>query len=30
VARYSERCGEDPREGQVLDDNEPDLSLEDP
>jgi hypothetical protein len=30
VARYSERCGEDPREGQVLEDDEPDISLDDP
>lgn len=30
VARYSERCGEDAREGQVLEDDEPDISLDDP
>jgi hypothetical protein len=30
IGRYSERCGEDAREGQTLDDDEPDISLGDP
>jgi hypothetical protein len=30
IGRYSERCGEDAREGQTLDDDEPDITLGDP
>ena len=29
IARYSERCGEDPREGDILTDDEPDVPLDD-
>lgn len=29
VARYSQHCGEDPREGEILTDDEPDVPLDD-